>query len=192
MRRFLPTLLLACASLALPHALATTLPQDPTPTPMTRTPKITPFLWFDDDAEQAVAFYTSLFPDSKVLSQTRWGDGGPVPKGTLMAATFTLAGREYMALNGGPHYRLNEAFSLFVACEDQAEIDTLWAKLTADGGEESMCGWLKDKFGLSWQLVPEKLGEMLSDPQRGGRVGAAMLQMRKIDLAALRRAYDGQ
>lgn len=153
--------------------------------------KVTTFLWFDDNAEEAVRFYTSLLPDSKVLEETRWGEGGPVPKGTLMTARFQLAGQQFIALNGGPHHQFTEAISLMVDCKDQQEIDRLWAKLTADGGEESMCGWLKDKYGLSWQLVPGSLGAMLADPVRGGRVGAAMMQMRKIDLAALQRAYDG-
>jgi predicted 3-demethylubiquinone-9 3-methyltransferase (glyoxalase superfamily) len=185
--------LIAAVGLALAPALPLpTSPQDLTAPAMTTEQKITTFLWFDDDAEEAVHFYTSLFPDSKVLAETRWGDGGPVPKGTLMTAKFTLAGQEFLALNGGPMFHFTEAISLMVDCNDQQEIDRLWAKLTADGGEESQCGWLKDKYGLSWQLVPGSLGAMLSDPQRGSRVGAAMMQMRKLDLAALQRAFDGK
>lgn len=193
MKSLLLSLMAATGLAVAPILPRPSTPQDPTPKAMTHAPQITPFLWFDDDAEQAVAFYTALIPDSKVLSQTRWGDGGPVPKGTLMTATFTLAGREYMALNGGPHFHLNEAFSLFVACEDQAEVDHYWQALTADGGVASMCGWLQDKFGLSWQIVPKTLVAMLTDrdPTKAARVSAAMLQMQKLDVAALQRAYDG-
>lgn len=195
MKTMLRSLLFAGAGMLL--ALAPSplpVPQDPSPRAMVRTPTITPFLWFDDDAEQAIAFYTSLFPDSQLLSSTRWGEGGPVPAGTLMSATFRLAGRDYMALNGGPHYRLNEAFSLFVACKDQAEIDHWWQALLADGGQESRCGWLKDRFGVSWQIVPEELATLLADPDpvKAGRVGQALLRMQKIDLAALRRAHAGE
>lgn len=163
-------------------------------TPMPTPQKITTFLWFDADAEDAVRFYTSLFPDSAVLSETHWGDGGPLPKGTLMTATFRLAGQQFVALNGGPMFHFTEAISLWVDCADQPEVDRLWAALTADGGEESMCGWLKDKYGLSWQLVPAWLPTMLADPDatKAARVTAAMMQMRKLDLAALQRAYDGR
>jgi len=155
--------------------------------------KIKTFLWFDDDAEEAVNFYVSLIPNSKVLSTSRWGDGGPVPKGTLMSARFELGGVEFMALNGGPVYRFNEAISLFVACESQGEIDDLWDRLTSSSGEKGRCGWLKDRFGLSWQIVPSTLGAMLGDPDpaKARRVGAAMMGMDKLDLAALRRAHEG-
>ncbi len=172
-------------------------PQDPQPAtakPAAAAQKVTTFLWFDDDAEAAVRFYTSLFPDSKVLAETRWGKGGPVPEGTLMTARFTLAGQEFMALNGGPMLRFNEAISLFVACTSQAEIDELWAKLTADGGQPSRCGWLKDKYGLSWQIVPAGLCDMLQDKDAAKvkRVTDAFMAMTKFDVAALQRAYDGR
>ncbi len=192
MRALLLSVLFAATGLLLAPVGPDPIHHNPTTQTMAARQKITTFLWFDDDAEAAVRFYTSLFPASKVLAETRWGDGGPVPAGTLMTAKFTLAGQEFLALNGGPQFHFTEAISLMVDCQDQAEIDRLWAKLTADGGEESMCGWLKDKYGLSWQLVPASLPEMLSDPRRGGRVGAAMMQMHKLDLAALQRAFDGK
>jgi predicted 3-demethylubiquinone-9 3-methyltransferase (glyoxalase superfamily) len=153
--------------------------------------KITPFLWFDQNAEEAIRFYLSVFKDSKVLSESRSGGGAPGSKGALMSATFEVAGQELIALNGGPLYKFTEAISLFVNCETQAEIDDLWAKLTA-GGEPGHCGWLKDKFGLSWQIVPAGLPGMLSDkdPARGKRVLEAMLKMSKLDLARLKQAYD--
>ncbi len=153
--------------------------------------KITTFLWYDDDAEEAVRFYTSIFKNSKVLSETRWGEGGPLPKGTLMSAKFQLAGQEFMALNGGPMFRFTEAISLLVNCENQAEVDDLWERLGA-GGEYSQCGWLKDKYGLSWQIIPTALGEMLGDkdPAKAKRVMDAMLQMDKIDIARLKQAYN--
>jgi len=166
-------------------------PEDPAvPVPL----KITPFLWFDDDAEQALAFYASVFPDTTILSESRWGPGGPVPAGTLMTARFRLGGQEYMVLNAGPLYRLNEAFSLFVNCETQAELDELWTRLTADGGEPGQCGWLKDRFGVSWQVIPSCLGEMLADkdPARAGRVSRVMMSMGKLDIAKLKVAYDGR
>jgi predicted 3-demethylubiquinone-9 3-methyltransferase (glyoxalase superfamily) len=157
-------------------------------------PKITTFLWFDDDAEEAIRFYGTVFGDANVREETRWGDGGPVPKGTLMTARFTLAGQEFMALNGGPMFEFNEAISLFVSCETQAEIDRLWTKLIAGGGEPSQCGWLKDKYGLSWQIAPTVLGQMLQDEDAAkvARVTAAFMQMTKFDIAALQRAYDGR
>jgi predicted 3-demethylubiquinone-9 3-methyltransferase (glyoxalase superfamily) len=178
---------IACGASAFPIATTTT-------EPMPMQQKITTFLWFDDDAEAAVRFYTSIFADSKVLSESRWGEGGPVPKGTLMSATFQLAGQQFMALNGGPMYRFNEAISLFVDCEDQHEIDRLWAKLTANGGQPSRCGWLKDKFGVSWQLVPRSLMTMLGDedPAKVRAVSAALMQMDKIDIGKLRKAYAGR
>jgi predicted 3-demethylubiquinone-9 3-methyltransferase (glyoxalase superfamily) len=154
-------------------------------------PKITPFLWFNDQAEEAMNFYTAIFKNSKISSVSRYGDGGPGQPGSVMTATFELDGQEFMALNGGPLFAFTEAISFFVNCETQAEVDELWGKLT-EGGEESQCGWLKDKFGLSWQIVPSVLGELLNDPdaQKAGRVMNAMLQMKKIDIAGLRAAYD--
>jgi predicted 3-demethylubiquinone-9 3-methyltransferase (glyoxalase superfamily) len=151
------------------------------------TQKITPFLWFDDQAEEAMNFYVSVFPDSKIGDVTRHD-------GKVMTASFQLAGQEFMVLNGGPRFKFNEAISFFVKCATQEEVDRLWAELTADGGEESMCGWLKDKYGLSWQIIPDALGEMLSDRdgEKAGRAMQAMLQMRKIDVAGLRRAFEGR
>jgi predicted 3-demethylubiquinone-9 3-methyltransferase (glyoxalase superfamily) len=153
--------------------------------------KITTFLWYDDDAEEAIRFYSSIFADSKVLAETRWGAGGPVPEGTLMSATFRLAGQEFMALNGGPQFRFTEAISLLVHCADQAEVDRLWEKLGA-GGEPGQCGWLKDEYGLSWQIVPDAMLQMLADedPAKVKRVSEAMMQMKKLDLARLRQAYE--
>ncbi len=153
--------------------------------------KITPFLWFDNQAEEAMNFYVSIFKNSKVISVDRYGEAGPMPKGTVMTTSFELEGQGFMALNGGPEYKFTEAISFFVNCETQAEVDELWAKLSA-GGEEGPCGWLKDKYGVSWQIVPAFLGEMLSDPdpERSQRVMKAMLQMKKIDINVLRRAYE--
>jgi len=154
--------------------------------------KIAPFLWFNDNAEEAMNFYVSVFKNSKIVRTDRYGDAGPGAKGTLMSGTFQLEGQEFYALNGGPQFKFTEAISLFVNCETQQEVDELWAKLTADGGEESQCGWLKDKFGLSWQIIPTALGEMLGDkdPERSKRVMEAMLKMRKIDIKALDQARD--
>ena len=156
--------------------------------------KITTFLWFDDDAEEAMKFYTSLFKNSRILSTSRYPEGSPGKAGTLMTGTFQLEGQEFMALNAGPEFKFTEAISLFVNCETQQEVDDLWAKLTADGGEESQCGWLKDKFGLSWQISPKQLGEMLGDkdPAKAKRAMDAMLQMRKIDIKTIERARDGR
>ena len=153
--------------------------------------KITPFLWFNDQAEEAMNFYTAIFKNSKISSVSRYGEGGPGQPGSVMTATFELDGQEFMALNGGPLFTFTEAISLFVNCETQAEVDELWEKLT-EGGEESQCGWLKDKYGLSWQIVPSVLGELLNDPdaEKAGRVMNAMLQMKKIDIAGLRAAYE--
>ena len=153
--------------------------------------KITPFLWFNDQAEEAMNFYTAIFKNSKIGSVSRYGEGGPGPQGSVMTATFELNGQEFMALNGGPLFTFTEAISFFVNCETQAEVDELWEKLT-EGGEESQCGWLKDKYGLSWQIVPTALGELLNDPdaEKAGRVMNAMLQMKKIDVAGLRAAYE--
>jgi predicted 3-demethylubiquinone-9 3-methyltransferase (glyoxalase superfamily) len=156
--------------------------------------KITPYLWFDNNAEEAINFYTGIFKNSKISSVSRYGDGAPMPSGTLMSATFELEGQQFMALNGGPHFKFNEAISLFVDCDTQAEVDDLWAKLIAGGGEQGQCGWLKDRFGLSWQIIPSQLGQLLSDPdpEKAQRVMQAMLQMKKIDIAALERAYEQQ
>jgi predicted 3-demethylubiquinone-9 3-methyltransferase (glyoxalase superfamily) len=156
--------------------------------------KITPFLWFDNQAEEAMNFYVSVFKNSKVLGVSRYGDAGPGVKGSVMTATFELNGQEFTALNGGPqHFGFSEAISFFVNCENQQEVDHLWEKLT-EGGEPGPCGWLKDKYGLSWQIVPIALGEMLGDkdPVKSQRVMQAMLQMSKIDIAGLRRAYERQ
>jgi predicted 3-demethylubiquinone-9 3-methyltransferase (glyoxalase superfamily) len=155
--------------------------------------KITPFLWFDNQAEEAMNFYVSIFKNSKPLSSTRNGDAGPGPKGSVLVARFQLDGQEFVALNGGPTFKFTEAVSFVVNCETQAEIDEMWAKLS-EGGAESQCGWLKDKFGLSWQVVPPILGELMGDkdPAKANRVMQAMLQMKKIDIAALKRAHDGE
>jgi len=148
--------------------------------------KITPFLWFDNQAEEAMNFYSSVFKESKVLSVT------PGPDGTAMSVNFELLGQEFLGLNAGPTFKFNEAVSFFVSCDTQAEVDELWGKLTADGGEEGRCGWLKDKYGLSWQIIPTALGELMSDPdpEKAGRVVQAMLKMNKIDVPTLQQAYD--
>lgn len=153
--------------------------------------KITPYLWFDNQAEEAATFYTSIFKDSKIMDIHRYGGGGPGPEGTVMIVTFKLEDQEFIALNGGPQYKFNEAISLYVNCESQAEVDELWKKLS-DGGEEGPCGWLKDKYGLSWQIIPTALSELLSDPdpEKSGRVMKAMLQMSKIEIEGLRRALS--
>jgi len=150
-------------------------------------PSITPFLWFDTQAEEAMNFYASVFKRSKVLTVNR-------AQGKVMSVEFELEGQKFMALNAGPMYKFTEAVSFFVACETQAEIDGLWDALTAEGGSPSRCGWLKDKFGLSWQIIPTALGRMLNDadPGRAGRVMNAMLQMNKLDIGQLQHAYDGQ
>jgi predicted 3-demethylubiquinone-9 3-methyltransferase (glyoxalase superfamily) len=153
--------------------------------------RITPFLTFNDQAEEAVNFYVSIFKNSKIMDMSRFGEGGPGPKGSVMSVTFLLDGQEFMALNGGPHFTFTDGFSLFVSCETQAEVDELWEKLSA-GGEKGSCGWLKDKFGMSWQIIPTALGEMLGDkdPRKAQNVMQAMLKMTKIDIATLRRAYE--
>ena len=153
--------------------------------------KITPFLTFNDQAEEAVNFYVSIFRNSKIVSVNRYGEGGPMPAGLVMSATFVLEGQEIMALNGGPQFTFADGFSLFVSCETQAEVDELWEKLSA-GGEKGPCGWLKDRYGVSWQIIPTALGQMLGDqdPHKAQNVMQAMLQMTKIDIAALRRAYE--
>jgi predicted 3-demethylubiquinone-9 3-methyltransferase (glyoxalase superfamily) len=153
--------------------------------------KITPFMWFNQEAEEAANLYVSLFQDSKILSVTRYGDGGPGPKGSAMTVEFQLAGQKFIALNGGPHFKFTEAVSLFVNCDSQEEVDTLWARLTANGGQESQCGWLKDKFGLSWQIVPNRFMQLMQDkdPKRTQRVMQAMMTMKKFDIARLEEAY---
>ena len=153
--------------------------------------KITPFLWFDGKAEEAMNFYTSIFKNSKVGKVSRYGEGAPAPSGTVMSATFQLNGQDFIALNGGPMFTFTPAISFFVNCETQEEIDELWEKLSA-GGEKQRCGWLKDKYGLSWQIVPPVLGELLQDKdsQKSKRVMQAMLQMDKIDINKLRKAYE--
>ena len=153
--------------------------------------KITPFLWFNDNLEEAMNFYVSIFKNSNVVSVSRYGEAGPGPKGAVMGATFELDGQQFLALNGGPHFSFTPAISMFVNCETQDEIDELWEKLSA-GGEKSRCGWLKDKFGLSWQIVPSSLGEMLQDknPEKSKNTMQAMLQMNKLDIAKLREAHD--
>ena len=155
--------------------------------------KITPCLWFDNNAEEAVNQYLSIFKNSKVNKVLRCGDAGPGPKGSVLTIAFQLEGQDFIALNGGPIFKFNEAISLSVDCKSQLEVDDLWAKLS-DGGQESQCGWLKDKFGLSWQVVPSALVEMLQDPdpEKSKRVMAAMMQMGKIDIAKLKQAYDRQ
>jgi predicted 3-demethylubiquinone-9 3-methyltransferase (glyoxalase superfamily) len=155
--------------------------------------KITPFLWFDNQAEEAMNFYVSIFRNSKVISIGRYGEAGPGSKGTVMTVSFELEGQEFMALNGGPQYKFTEAISFFVNCETQEEVDELWEKLS-EGGEKGPCGWLKDKYGVSWQIVPTVLGEMLSDPDpaRSQRVMKAMLQMKKIEIEGLKKAYEQQ
>lgn len=151
--------------------------------------KITPFLWFDNNAEEAVNHYISIFKNSKLISVMRCGDAGPGPKGSVLTATFQLEGQQFMALNGGPMFKFTEALSLFVSCETQAEVDELWEKLCA-GGQPSQCGWLKDKFGVSWQIIPKALGELLGDkdPRKAKAAMQAMLQMKKIDIAGLKAA----
>jgi predicted 3-demethylubiquinone-9 3-methyltransferase (glyoxalase superfamily) len=155
--------------------------------------KITPFLWFDDQAEEAVNFYTSIFKNSKLVSITRYEEGAPGPKGTVMTVSFQLDGQEFTALNGGPVFNFTPAISFFVNCETQAEVDDLWEKLS-QGGEKQQCGWLKDKYGISWQIVPTVLSELLQgkDAEKSQRVMKAMLQMGKLDILALQRAYAGQ
>ncbi len=155
--------------------------------------KITPFLWFDGKAEEAANFYTSIFKSSKILNVARYGEAGPGPKGTVMAVTFQLEGQEFMALNGGPQFTFSPAISFFANCETQAEVDELWEKLSACG-EKLQCAWLKDKFGVSWQVVPRALLELMQDkdPVKSQRVFKAMLQMTKIDIDGLKRAYRGE
>ncbi|GAA2837437.1 VOC family protein [Kitasatospora paracochleata] len=155
--------------------------------------KITTFLWFDHQAEEAAAFYTSVFPGSRVVDVQRYGEAGPGVAGTVMTVTFELAGQRFIALNGGPLFPFTEAISLQIDCDSQAEVDAYWAALTEGGGQEVECGWLKDRYGLSWQVVPKVLMEMISDPdpERSARVTRAMLGMRKLNVQGLRDAYEG-
>jgi predicted 3-demethylubiquinone-9 3-methyltransferase (glyoxalase superfamily) len=155
--------------------------------------KITPFLWFDDNAEEAARFYTSIFRNSTIDEVRYYGEAGPRPKGSVMSVTFTVDGQELIALNGGPHFSFTPAISLFVRCETQVEIDELWEKLCEDG-EPVRCGWLKDKYSLSWQIVPIVLGNMLQDKdtERSRRVMEAMLKMVKLDIRTLQQAYAGE
>lgn len=155
--------------------------------------KITPFLWFDDNAEEAVNLYISLFEDSKIESVARYGDAGPGPKGSVMTISFRLAGQDFMALNGGPVFTFSPATSFFVDCATQDEVDFLWEKLSA-GGQVQQCGWLTDRFGVTWQIVPSLLGKLTNDPDpvKSQRVMQAMLKMVKLDSAELQRAYDGK
>ena len=154
--------------------------------------KITTFLWFDNQAEEAAKLYVSLFKSSKIGSISRYGDAGPGPKGSVMMVTFQLDGQEFMALNGGPEYKFTPAISLFVNCETQQEVDELWDKLS-EGGRKDRCGWLTDKYGLSWQIIPSALGKLMSgpDPEKSKRVMKAMLQMDKIDIQHLQQAAEG-
>jgi predicted 3-demethylubiquinone-9 3-methyltransferase (glyoxalase superfamily) len=156
-------------------------------------PKISPFLWFDTQAEEAAKHYVSIFPNSKVGTISRYNDAGPGPKGSVMTVSFELDGQEIIALNGGPQFKFNEAVSFSVDCKSQEEVDRYWNALR-EGGEEGPCGWLKDRFGLSWQINPTILGEMLNDPDRAkaARVMEAMLKMKKIDIPTLKRAYEGK
>ena len=155
--------------------------------------KIRPFLWFDDQAEEAANFYVSVFKNAKILRDDQYRDDTHGELGTVMTVSFEIEGQEFIALNGGPHYTLTPAISFFVNCETQAEVDELWEKLS-EGGKKSQCGWLEDKFGVSWQIIPTALGELMSDPddEKSGRVMKAMLEMTKIDIEGLQRAYDGR
>ncbi|MFK0073050.1 VOC family protein [Arthrobacter woluwensis] len=155
---------------------------------------ITNCLWFDGQAEEAAEFYVSVFPDSSVTAVSRYGEGAPFPAGTALTVEFQLNGTPYQGLNGGPHYTFNEAISFSISCADQAEVDYYWDKLTADGGSEGQCGWLKDKFGVSWQVVPEALGSIMSrdDAAGVGRAMQAFMGMQKFDIAALEAAYRGE
>ena len=154
-------------------------------------PKITPFLWFDGQAEEAARFYVSVFPNSRIVTTARYGDAGPGPAGSVMTVVFQLDGQQFIALNGGPQFRFTEAISFCVDCGTQKDVDEYWRRLS-EGGEEGPCGWLKDRFGLSWQIVPTALGRMLSDPdpESSKRVMQAMLGMKKMDIAGLERAYQ--
>ncbi|HEV8138449.1 MAG TPA: VOC family protein [Pyrinomonadaceae bacterium] len=150
--------------------------------------RITPMLWFDNQAEEAANYYVSIFKNSKVTNVSRYGDTGPGPKGSVMVAEFELDGQKFTALNGGPRFKFTEAISLVVNCENQEEVDYYWEKLSGDGGQEVVCGWLKDKYGLSWQIVPVKVFELLSDPATSDRVMAAVMEMKKIELSKIEQA----
>ncbi|MCU1506621.1 MAG: hypothetical protein QOG18_130 [Microbacteriaceae bacterium] len=156
--------------------------------------KISPFLWFDHQAEEAANFYVSVFENSRVVNVSRYGEGAPAPAGSAMSVSFVLEGLEFQALNAGPQYTFTEAISFLVDVGTQDEIDRLWDALTSDGGEPGQCGWLKDRFGLSWQIVPPILGQLLSDPDpaKAGRVMQAMLSMNKLDIAELQAAHDSE
>ncbi len=153
---------------------------------------ITPFLWFESQAEEAARFYVSVFPSSRITQTTRYGEEGPGPQGTVMTVAFELDGQEFVALNGGPQFSFSQAVSFVVNCETQAEVDAFWEKLSA-GGKQVQCGWLTDRYGVPWQIVPTALGRLLGDrdPQRSRRVMSAMMQMKKLDVAELERAYAG-
>lgn len=155
--------------------------------------KITPYLWFEDQAEEAASFYTSIFKNSKINEISRYGEGGPGPAGSVMLVSFELDGQQFIALNGGPQFQFTEAISFVINCESQEEVDYMWDRLT-EGGEESMCGWLKDRYGISWQVVPTALPELLNapDPEAQQRVMEVFLKMSKIDLPTLRLAYEGR
>ena len=155
-------------------------------------PRITPNLWFDTQGQEAAEFYVSVFPNSKIRTVTHYTEAGPRPAGTVMTVDFVLDGEDFTAINGGPEFIFDEAISLAINCADQDEVDYYWDKLTADGGAESMCGWVKDRFGLSWQVVPEGMVELFDDanPQRAARAFKAMMDMKKLDIAALREAAD--
>ena len=158
---------------------------------MVRTQKITTHLWFNGNAQEAVAFYTSVFADSRITNVARWGEGGPGPQGADMNIAFELAGQAFIALNGGPQFKFSPAMSHFVSCESQAEVDELWTRLLAGGGKPNGCGWLDDRYGVSWQVVPTALIELMSDPdpKASGRVAQALMRMQKIDIASLLRAH---
>lgn len=156
--------------------------------------KITPVLWFDGNAEEAVAFYLSVFKEARIVTRSRYGESGPGPKGSVMAIAFKLEDQDFVAINGGPHFKFNEAISLYINCETQEEIDSYWKKLLAGGGEEHDCGWLKDRFGLSWQVDYAGMQDLMSDghPDRADRVMKAMLKMKKIDIQRLKDGYEGR
>ena len=161
--------------------------------PVPKKQKITTFLWFDNNAEEAANFYVSVFKNARIIKTTRYSDAGPAPKGTVMTVDFELEGQQFTALNAGPTFKFNEAISLLVHCQSQEEIDYYWDKLTADGGQESACGWLKDKYGLSWQITPDALLDLIgdSDPAKVQRAMQAMMTMKKLDIRTLEEAAAG-
>lgn len=160
---------------------------------MTAREKITPCLWFDTQAEEAANFYITVFGTGRILDVSRYGKNMHMPEGTALMVMFEIAGRRFQALNGGPHFKFTEAISLSVACDSQGEVDQLWEKLTTNGGAESQCGWLKDKYGLSWQIVPSRLATLMEDPDKAkvGRMMQALMQMKKLDIARLEAAHAG-